>query len=99
MHLFVVAAVSLSFTVNPTAIPSSSTDEPCKDVMINGEAWVDIDGDSCQVYSDLNWCTVDGGYGTGWYDPARTFDHDKKFGHTAVTACCACGGGALGVEH
>ena len=49
---------------------------------------------TCQKYKDSKWCTLDGGYGTGWlssYGSFSTFANSE--GVDASQACCACGGG------
>eukprot|EP00440_Ansanella_granifera_P007873 gb/GFBE01008516.1/.p1 GENE.gb/GFBE01008516.1/~~gb/GFBE01008516.1/.p1 ORF type:complete len:1889 (+),score=317.46 gb/GFBE01008516.1/:1-5667(+) len=56
--------------------------------------WKDTYGDSCVTYSTNQWCTSSGGYGPGWM-PALwgSFQDYARNGHSAVTACCVCGGG------
>lgn len=59
------------------------------------QGWVDSDGDSCYNYSASGWCTTHGTPGPGWRTDWGSFDKFKKDGHTARTACCACGGGSV----
>ena len=54
----------------------------CSDVMVNGAPWFDADEGrfTCSDYEAEEICETDG----------KMF---RNFGHTANTACCACGGG------
>ena len=63
----------------------------CQDSPIG---WVDNEGDGCDFYSDLAWCTAAGGAGTGW-TAGDTFEQFRSGGLTALQVCCACGGGEL----
>jgi len=55
--------------------------------------WVDSKGYSCEDYVRKKWCTKDGKYGLGWSNFWGAFDRYRNSAHTAMTACCACGGG------
>merc|ERR1719321_2414482 len=55
--------------------------------------WEDSWGYTCKEYAEKKWCTLSGGYGTGWPKTGDTFDTFKNNGVTALQACCACGGG------
>jgi len=65
-------------------------DKPCVN---SPAAWVDAYGYDCDDYQEKNFCTAAGGVGTGWKSAWGTFDMYFHDGHTALTACCACGGG------
>jgi hypothetical protein len=54
--------------------------------------WSDSVHKNCAWYA-AGLCTKTGGYGSNWKSEYGTFDRYSKNGHTAVTACCACGGG------
>jgi len=69
---------------------SGPRDKPCMD---SPPAWVDAEGDACYDYEEKNMCTAWGGYGSGWKADWGTFDQYWNDGHSAITACCACGGG------
>jgi len=58
--------------------------------------WHDIDGDDCEVYAENQWCTLNGKPGTGWDETWGTLSEFQANGFTALTACCACGGGSVG---
>lgn len=77
-------------TQSPTPYPTM----PCQEKPKN---WVDIEGDSCQVYKASGWCTEDGGYGPNWGNPpelgGESFEQYAVEGKTAIDACCECGGG------
>lgn len=80
-------------TLETTAAPTSMTSGGPPGCLDEPEGWVDSDGDSCSEYATFSWCTTDGGAGEGFegtVEDFRSFMHD---GHTALTACCACGGG------
>jgi hypothetical protein len=53
----------------------------CRDVA----DWVDTDGDGCEAYHSC------AGGRPLW--ALQTYEPYKNMGHTAVTACCVCGGG------
>jgi len=55
--------------------------------------WADSDGDGCVKYGQDHWCTPDGKQGVGWDKEWGTFEAFKYQDHTAVEACCVCGGG------
>jgi hypothetical protein len=88
---FLAAPTTSSTTVSSSTSTDEPTTEPCEDVTINGAPWADTDGDGCNGYLGLMWCTADGGYGPGW--SIGTFEDYQNNGHTGLTACCACGGG------
>ncbi|CAE6943015.1 unnamed protein product, partial [Symbiodinium sp. CCMP2456] len=55
----------------------------------------DSEGYNCSQYQSGRWCTSDGNLGTGWqarWNVMETYWHD---GYTAISACCACGGGQV----
>ncbi|CAE6935347.1 unnamed protein product [Symbiodinium sp. KB8] len=65
--------------------------ESCSDVPL----WKDSEGYNCSQYQSGRWCTSDGNLGTGWqarWNVMETYWHD---GYTAISACCACGGGQV----
>lgn len=67
----------------------------CRDV----PGWTDADSDGCEVYALSNWCTPNQGTGNGWHDEWGKLGTFKDLGYSALTACCACGGGqSLGDE-
>eukprot|EP00729_Bicosta_minor_P010396 gene10396-7088_t len=88
----------------PTLPPTTSTQTTematvqCKDFggTLANQAWEDVDGDDCSLYSDLNWCTQNGCHGSGW-TPSRgvTLETFATNGVDASMACCACGGGTV----
>merc|ERR1719163_1354967 len=47
----------------------------------------------CATYVSSNYCTADGGYGSGWEPTFATFSIWATNGVTALQACCGCGGG------
>ena len=55
--------------------------------------FVDSGDDSCQTYSDKNWCTSSGDYGDAWKDHWGTFSDFSKNGESA-TVCPQCGCGS-----
>jgi hypothetical protein len=61
---------------------AASQTEGCADVA----GWSDSEGDSCHSYVHNGWC----------HDPSN-FEFTMN-GHTADTACCACGGGLFHEE-
>jgi len=77
----------------PTSTRTSSTTiapiGPCTD---DPEGWRDSDGDTCEQYVSNKWCTPDGQKGVNFQ--ASSFEDFRNDGHTALTACCGCGGGA-----
>jgi len=48
----------------------------------------------CQEYAENNWCNSTGGYGAGWKDTWGWFGDYAVKGMSAISACCACGGGS-----
>lgn len=58
-------------------------------------SYADGSGLSCDVYGYLEWCTTGGVAGVGWQQEWGTFPEvtGTANGLTAVSACCACGGG------
>ena len=82
-----------STTTTTTATAVTTTDGAgCLD---SPAGWVDVDGDDCDKYQILDWCTPDGGYGVGWGDPSTNpgFEEFAVDGIAATDACCGCGGG------
>lgn len=61
----------------------------CQDV----QGWVDSYDYSCEDYIENDFCTPDGGFGTGWKLTWRSFDLYGTDGVDATQACCSCGGG------
>jgi len=55
--------------------------------------WQSSTGYSCQDYLASMWCTQDGGYGSGWGESWGTFQDYAISNKSALTVCCACGGG------
>ena len=62
----------------------------CEDSPID---WESSTKAPCSQYSELQWCTLDGGYGTGWNPAYVDFAKWGVNGVDASQACCACGGG------
>jgi hypothetical protein len=59
--------------------------------------WKSKHGSGCIEYVDDNWCTISGGYGSGWKPDWKTFAYyDDTNGVSADEACCGCGGGKGG---
>jgi len=81
-----------SKSASPEITAPSCVDKPL--------GWEDSAGRSCQEYAHNNWCNNTGGYGAGWQDSHKGWFREYAFkdyavkGVTAVTACCACGGGS-----
>lgn len=57
-----------------------------------GTVYVDKDGDSCQAYTEKEYCNADGSYGVRW-GVDKTFIDYAIDGKSAGHACCKCGGG------
>jgi len=64
--------------------------EQCRDFPFG---WRDAYTFTCLDHELWDWCTTDGGYGTGWAAGWGTFEAYAARGYQANTACCACGGG------
>lgn len=62
----------------------------CED---NPADWQSSTGYSCQDYSASMWCTLEGGYGSGWGESWGTFQDYATSNKSALTVCCVCGGG------
>merc|ERR1719210_1358543 len=63
---------------------------------------VDSWGTNCTLFVDLNWCTSDGGYGTGWDTTWGTFDTAANLvtGETALVCPeCGCKGWSIWSEY
>jgi hypothetical protein len=67
-------------TATPTGSPTSAapTLHPTKGVVVNVcrdsiAAWTDSEGDNCQAYTDSQWCTSTGAYGSSWGTAGDTF--------------------------
>jgi len=56
--------------------------------------WKSTTSNTCSDYSERQWCTLDGGYGTGWKPEYVDFAKWAVNGVDASQACCACGGGS-----
>ena len=63
-----------------------------KDVIIDGKFWTDSYDFPCRLYEGANWCSKEG-FGADWEPFWGSFSDFSSKGHTAGTACCACGGG------
>jgi len=58
------------------------------------DGFVDNFGYSCLKYTQADWCTVTGEYGSGWvYEKWGGFSHYSVNGMNPKGACCGCGGG------
>jgi len=58
--------------------------------------WTDADGYSCLSYTQENWCTVNGEYGSNWNETDYgAFSDYAVDGVSALDACCGCGGGSV----
>jgi len=57
------------------------------------QGWADTEGDGCGSYAEQGWCNADGTPGTGWDGEWGNFVDFFSQGHSALTACCVCGGG------
>jgi hypothetical protein len=66
----------------------------CKDSVTN---WSSKDEYTCQQYASNGWCTIDGQQGDSWnlagWGPITAKMHSNINDVSALTACCACGGG------
>merc|ERR1711874_408985 len=69
----------------PVPVPGCS-DKP--------SGWKGTEGSTCADYGTKQWCTTDGGYGSGWKDEWGKFDKWAVNGVSADVACCVCGGGS-----
>merc|ERR1712224_1045591 len=76
----------------PGCQAASNITKACEDI----PGWTDSEGFSCHKYVADQWCTPSGGYGAGWESTWGDFDKYMNASHTAVSACCGCGGGATG---
>ena len=72
----------------PQAVASSALSD-CVDML----GWTDSEGGSCVLYASKRLCTRNGDYGSGWTMKSKTFLSLSSRGQTALSACCACGGG------
>lgn len=81
----------------PTPAPTPEEDDE-DDSCTSVTDWMDSKGVTCLDYVAKRLCTPKGDYGSGWDQVYQelTFDSVKYDGHTALTACCACGGGVRG---
>lgn len=73
----------------------SDFDQKCSNVQVNGQPWIDSDGEGCNVYDPAN---SDVGEDDVYYDDGDTYcsyfgDGYANAGYTAQQACCVCGGG------
>lgn len=79
--------------------PAAQTATGVKDCADSPADWMGSSGRNCDFYAENALCTTDGGYGSGWGADFGTFeDYADADGHTANTACCACGGGTAAEE-
>merc|ERR550539_1825743 len=69
----------------PAPVPGCS-DKP--------SGWKGTEGSTCADYGSKQWCTAEGGYGSGWKDEWDKFDKWAVNGVSADVACCVCGGGS-----
>ena len=51
--------------------------------------WTDAIGNTCQDYSDKEYCNIEGLYGDGWATDNGTFDNWRSNGYTAKN-CTTC---------
>ncbi|KAK3267419.1 hypothetical protein CYMTET_24023, partial [Cymbomonas tetramitiformis] len=61
--------------------------------MDSPSTWLDKDGDSCQSYGQLGWCTEDGLPGESLLKEELTLEDFEADGLTAADVCCVCGAG------
>mmetsp|Transcript_50092 Transcript_50092/g.119180 ORF Transcript_50092/g.119180 Transcript_50092/m.119180 type:complete len:1195 (-) Transcript_50092:93-3677(-) len=72
-----------------TPSPGDCTDRPPN--------WADATSEGCEAYVALQWCSSDGGKGSGWSDDWGTIaDYADENSIDALSACCGCGGGDRG---
>jgi len=75
----------------PSPRPPSPGPSGCTDM----SGWQNSEYETCGTYESNQYCTSDGGEGSGWnrrqYGPISRWT-DRR-GNSALVACCACGGG------
>lgn len=67
--------------------------EACTDDGPGEGRWVDSEGDGCDAYEALRWCTPARQPGPNFLGGVADFALFSNHGLTALAACCACGGG------
>merc|ERR1719373_1116189 len=75
----------------PAPAPSPAPAPGCSDTP---SGWKGTEGSTCADYGAKQWCTADGGYGSGWKNEWGKFDKWTVNGVSADVACCVCGGGS-----
>merc|ERR550539_1630238 len=75
----------------PAPAPAPAPVPGCSD---KPSDWKSTEGSTCADYAAKQWCTADGGYGSGWKDEWGKFDKWAANGVSANVACCVCGGGS-----
>lgn len=55
--------------------------------------WRDSQGNDCDSYQYMGWCTRQGSYGKNWKAEWGKFKDYQTGERTAIDACCGCGGG------
>lgn len=78
---------------SPSPSPSPSPHHSCTDV----SNWQTTEGDNCATFESYNYCTSNGGQGSGWnrrWGKITDRKYSDSNGRSAFDACCACGGGS-----
>eukprot|EP00440_Ansanella_granifera_P016619 gb/GFBE01018054.1/.p1 GENE.gb/GFBE01018054.1/~~gb/GFBE01018054.1/.p1 ORF type:complete len:677 (+),score=233.94 gb/GFBE01018054.1/:1-2031(+) len=78
----------------PTKLPDGwlAEGEECYDKLAE---WTDLEGDSCQVYADGDFCTRQDGIRFGLKTVESGIDANFINNDTATEICCWCGGGIV----
>lgn len=75
------------------AAPAGGAGRGCSD---QPRGWRSSTGLTCQDYVDRDYCTSNGGYGSGWWRTLwGSFSWWATDGVDASQACCGCGGGKM----
>ena len=79
----------------PAPAPAPPPAPGCAD---KPSGWKGTEGSTCADYGAKQWCTADGGYGSGWKDEWGKFEDMATNGKSALQVCCVCGGGVQVAE-
>jgi len=73
---------------------ANTTSEKVEGVCVDSPSdWRSKTGSTCADYTNLRWCTRDGGKGDGWGGNGDFEDWVAEGFRTAAESCCMCGGG------
>eukprot|EP00040_Diaphanoeca_grandis_P037033 m.239325 g.239325 ORF g.239325 m.239325 type:complete len:2593 (+) comp33743_c0_seq1:121-7899(+) len=79
-------------SASPTTVPTQTAVIVIQDCVDDPVTWVDGDGNTCSVYADKGLCTKR--QDLGWTVSLASIKN-KTIAHTALSSCCACGGGIM----